>query len=45
MLTEKGIRSELLIFEDEGHGVEKLSNRIELFTRAVAFLDEVLATS
>ena len=44
VLTEKGIRSELLIFEDEGHGVEKLSNRIELFTRAVAFLNEVLAT-
>ena len=44
VLTEKGIRSELLIFEDEGHRVEKLSNRIELFTRAVAFLDEVLAT-
>ena len=45
VLTEKGIRSELLIFEDEGHRVEKLSNRIELFTRAVAFLDEVLAPS
>jgi dipeptidyl aminopeptidase/acylaminoacyl peptidase len=45
VLTEKGIRSELLIFEDEGHKVEKLSNRIELFTRAVAFLDEVLAPS
>jgi dipeptidyl aminopeptidase/acylaminoacyl peptidase len=44
VLTEKGIRSELLIFEDEGHKVEKLANRIELFTRAVAFLDEVLAT-
>jgi dipeptidyl aminopeptidase/acylaminoacyl peptidase len=45
VLTEKDIRSELLIFEDEGHGVEKLSNRIELFTRAVSFLDEVLAAS
>jgi len=45
VLTEKGIRSELLIFEDEGHAVQKLSNRIELFTRAVAFLDEVLAPS
>ena len=44
VLTEKGIRSELLIFEDEGHAVTKLPNRIELFTRAVAFLDEVLAT-
>lgn len=45
VLTQKGIHSELLIFEDEGHKVEKLSNRIELFTRAVAFLDEVLAPS
>jgi dipeptidyl aminopeptidase/acylaminoacyl peptidase len=45
VLTEKGIRSELLIFEDEGHAVTKLPNRIELFTRAVAFLDEVLAPS
>ena len=45
VLTEKGIRSELLIFEDEGHAVQKLSNRIELFTRAVAFLDEVLTFS
>ncbi len=45
VLTEKGIRSELLIFEDEGHAVAKLSNRIELFTRAIAFLDEVLAQS
>jgi len=43
VLTEKGVRCELLIFEDEGHTVEKLPNRIEAFTRAVAFLDEVLA--
>ncbi len=42
VLTEKGIPSELLIFEDEGHTVEKLGNRIETFTRAVAFLDGVL---
>jgi dipeptidyl aminopeptidase/acylaminoacyl peptidase len=45
VLTEKGIRSELLIHEDEGHIVEKLPNRIETFTRAVAFLDEVLSPS
>ena len=45
VLTDKGIRSELLIFEDEGHRVEKLANRIELFTRAVAFLGEVLSRS
>jgi dipeptidyl aminopeptidase/acylaminoacyl peptidase len=44
VLTEKGIPSELLIFEDEGHTVAKLSNRIEMFTRAVAFLERDLAT-
>ena len=43
VLTEKGIRCDLLIFEDEGHMVAKLPNRIETFERAVAFLDEVLA--
>jgi dipeptidyl aminopeptidase/acylaminoacyl peptidase len=42
VLTEKGIPTELLVFEDEGHTVSKLPNRIELFTRAVAFLDRVL---
>jgi len=43
VLVEKGLPCELLIFEDEGHTVAKLSNRIETFTRAVAFLDRVLA--
>ena len=43
VLAEKGIPCELLIFEDEGHTVEKLPNRIETFTRAAAFLDRVLA--
>ena len=43
VLTEKGVRCDLLIFEDEGHTVEKLPNRIETFERAVAFLDGVLA--
>ena len=42
MLTEKGIPSELLIFEDEGHTVEKLPNRIEMFTRMTEFLGRVL---
>ena len=41
-LTEKGIRCELLVHEDEGHAIAKLENRIETFERAVAFLDEVL---
>jgi dipeptidyl aminopeptidase/acylaminoacyl peptidase len=42
VLTQKGIPSELLIFEDEGHTVEKLPNRIETFTRMTEFLDRVL---
>ncbi len=43
VLDQKGIPSELLIFEDEGHTVEKLANRIETFTRMTEFLDRVLA--
>ena len=42
MLTEKGIRCELVIYEDEGHMLEKLANRIDAYGRAVGFLDEVL---
>jgi dipeptidyl aminopeptidase/acylaminoacyl peptidase len=42
LLTERGIRCELVVYEDEGHQVEKLENRIDVFERAVAFLDEVL---
>jgi dipeptidyl aminopeptidase/acylaminoacyl peptidase len=29
-----------VIFEDEGHGISKLENRIEAYTRVVDFLDE-----
>ncbi|HZT84099.1 MAG TPA: S9 family peptidase [Gaiellaceae bacterium] len=43
VLTEKGIRCELVVYEDEGHLIEKLPNRVDAFERAVAFLDEVLA--
>jgi dipeptidyl aminopeptidase/acylaminoacyl peptidase len=42
VLTQKGIDCELLIFDDEGHTVEKLPNRVETFTRMTAFLDRVL---
>jgi dipeptidyl aminopeptidase/acylaminoacyl peptidase len=31
---------ETLIFEDEGHGLSKLENRVEAYTAVVAFLDE-----
>ena len=43
VLTEKGVRCELVVYEDEGHLIEKLPNRVDAFERAVAFLDEVLA--
>jgi dipeptidyl aminopeptidase/acylaminoacyl peptidase len=42
VLGEKGVECELLVFEDEGHTVQRLPNRIEMFERAVAFLDRVL---
>jgi dipeptidyl aminopeptidase/acylaminoacyl peptidase len=41
-LVRRGVRCELVIYEDEGHMVEKLVNRVDAFNRAVAFLDEVL---
>jgi len=42
VLQSKGVECELLIFDDEGHTVEKLHNRIETFERAVGFLDRLL---
>jgi dipeptidyl aminopeptidase/acylaminoacyl peptidase len=42
VLTQKGIRCDLLVHEDEGHAIGKLGNRVETFERATAFLDEVL---
>ena len=32
-----------MIYEDEGHTIDKLPNRIDCFERMVAFLDEILA--
>jgi dipeptidyl aminopeptidase/acylaminoacyl peptidase len=44
-LVRRGVRCELVIYEDEGHMVEKLVNRIDSFERATAFLDEVLGAA
>jgi len=41
-LVRRGVRCELVIYEDEGHMVEKLANRVDVFERATAFLGEVL---
>jgi dipeptidyl aminopeptidase/acylaminoacyl peptidase len=44
-LVRRGVRCELVIYEDEGHMVEKLANRVDVFERATSFLDEVLETA
>jgi dipeptidyl aminopeptidase/acylaminoacyl peptidase len=36
---ERGIPVEKMIFEDEGHGLSKLENRIEAYTAIVGFLN------
>jgi dipeptidyl aminopeptidase/acylaminoacyl peptidase len=42
VLTEKGIRCDLLVHEDEGHGISRRENRVEFFERAAAFLEDEL---
>ncbi len=37
---EQGVPVEKVIFADEGHGISKLENRIDAYTRVVDFLDE-----
>jgi dipeptidyl aminopeptidase/acylaminoacyl peptidase len=39
----KGLPSELLVYDDEGHGLAKLRNRLDAYPRVAAFLHEVLA--
>jgi dipeptidyl aminopeptidase/acylaminoacyl peptidase len=38
----KGLRAELLVYDDEGHGLAKLANRLDAYPRVASFLDEVL---
>ena len=44
VLTDRGVRCELLVYHDEGHGLSKLTNRIDAYPRVTAFLQEVLGT-
>ena len=37
---EQGVPVEMLVFEDEGHGFAKLSNRIEAYTAITEFIEE-----
>jgi dipeptidyl aminopeptidase/acylaminoacyl peptidase len=41
-LRERGIHCALQIYDDEGHGLARLANRLDAYPRAVAFLHEVL---
>ena len=42
ILAARGVTSELLVYEDEGHGLAKLSNRIDAYPRIATFLQDVL---
>jgi dipeptidyl aminopeptidase/acylaminoacyl peptidase len=42
VLTARGVRCELVIYENEGHTIERLENRVDVFERVAAFLDEAL---
>lgn len=41
-LKERKVRCELVIYEDEGHGLARRANRLDALPRALAFLAEVL---
>jgi dipeptidyl aminopeptidase/acylaminoacyl peptidase len=41
-LRRRGVRCELCIYEDEGHGLARLANRLDAYPRAITFLDEVV---
>jgi dipeptidyl aminopeptidase/acylaminoacyl peptidase len=41
-LTQRGVPVELLVFEDEGHGIAKLKNKIVAYPAIVDFLDKHL---
>jgi dipeptidyl aminopeptidase/acylaminoacyl peptidase len=45
VLEAKGVRTELLVYADEGHGLARLKNRLDAYPRAADFLDEVLGLS
>ena len=41
-LTDRGVPCELNVYEDEGHGLKKLPNRLDAYPKAAAFLERVL---
>ncbi len=41
-LERRGVRCELRIYDDEGHGLARLVNQLDAYPRAIEFLDDVL---
>jgi dipeptidyl aminopeptidase/acylaminoacyl peptidase len=41
-LRGRGVRCELCIYADEGHGLARLANQLDAYPRAIEFLDEAL---
>ena len=39
---ERGVEVEYVRFEDEGHGVRHLRNRVHLYRRVAVFLERIL---
>lgn len=42
-LKARNVPCELVIYEDEGHGLARLANQLDAYPRAISFLDEALA--
>ena len=42
-LKRRNVRCELRIYDDEGHGLARLTNQLDAYPRAIEFLDQVLA--
>lgn len=43
VVAGRGIRCELVVYEDEGHGLARLANRVDGYGRAIDFLVDVLS--
>jgi dipeptidyl aminopeptidase/acylaminoacyl peptidase len=42
-LRDRDVHCELVIYEDEGHGIARLANKLDAYPRAAEFLNEVFA--
>ena len=42
-LRRRGVRCELCIYGDEGHGLARLANQLDAYPRAIEFLSQALA--